>query len=130
MIDLSLFGRDFEKLLTEAIDEGLSTLGESSKQAIYYHLETSFNIRKGEIPNRIMAFAQAINNIFGVGANFIEILIMQKLYEKIDGAFRWNESERFGFVEYVAGAKRLFQEKNMIRSVEELIECEEPEAEI
>jgi hypothetical protein len=126
---LSLFSKDFEKLLLEAIDDGLSALGESSKQAIYYHLDRSFNLKREDIPGRIIAFTQAIENIFGDGANFIEILIMKKLYEKIDGVFIWKESERFGFTEYVTKAKREFQEKNIIRTVEELVECEEAEAE-
>jgi hypothetical protein len=120
---------EFEKVLLEAIDDGLSALGESVKQAIYYHLERSFNIKKEEIPTRMIAFTQAVENIFGVGANFIEILIMRKLYEKVDGTFKWNESEGFGFPEYVTKAKRVFQEKNIIKRVEELVECEETEAE-
>jgi hypothetical protein len=120
-----LSGRDFEKVLLEAIDEGLSALGESPKQAIYFHLDRSFNIKKEEIPSRIMAFTQAIENIFGVGANFVEILIMKKLYGKIGEAFNWNEPEGFGFTAYLTEAKRVFQEKNTIKTVEELIECEE-----
>jgi hypothetical protein len=127
---LSLFGKDFERLLLDAIDEGLSSLGESSKQTIYYHLERSFNLRREDIPTRIIAFTQAIENIFGVGANFVEILIMKKLYEKIGGILIWNESERFGFMEYLAKAKRAFNEKNTIRTVDELIECEGTETEV
>jgi ribosomal protein L23 len=127
---LSLFGRDFEKLLVEAIDDGLSALGDSAKQAIYYHLERIFNVKKEEIPDRMITFTQAIENIFGVGANFIEILIMKKLYEKVDGSFNWNESEGFGFAQYVSEAKRVFQEKNMIKTTKELIECEEAKTEV
>jgi hypothetical protein len=127
---LPVLDRDFETFLLEAIDDGLSSLGESSKQTIYYHLGKSFNMRREDIPTRINAFAQAIENIFGVGANFVEVLIMKKLYEKIGGIFIWNESERFGFIEYLAKAKRTFNEKNTIRTVDELIECEKPEANV
>jgi ribosomal protein L23 len=126
--DLSLFRRDFEKLLLEAIDEGLSILGESAKQSIYYHLERSFNIKKEEIPSRITAFTQAIESIFGVGAEFIEILIIKRLYERIDVAFKWNEHEGFGFAEYVTKARHVFQGENMIKTVKELVECEETKA--
>ncbi|HXX88379.1 MAG TPA: hypothetical protein VEH86_08050 [Candidatus Acidoferrum sp.] len=127
---MSLFGRDFEKLLVEAVDDGLSVLGDSAKQAIYYHLEKSFNVKKEEIPSRMTAFTQAIENIFGVGANFVEILIMKKLQEKVDGPFKLNESEKFGFTQYVSEAKRAFQEKSMIKTVAELVECdEEPKTE-
>jgi hypothetical protein len=127
---LSLLGRDFERFLLEAIDDGLSSLGESSKQNIYYHLEKSFNLRREDIPTRIIAFTQAIENIFGVGANFVEVLIMKKLYEKIGGILVWNESDSFGFMEYLAKAKRTFNEKNTIMTVEELIEYEETGANV
>jgi cold shock CspA family protein len=77
-----------------------------------------------------MAFTQAIENIFGVGANFVEILIMKKLYGKVGEVFNWNESEGFGFTACLAEAKRVFQEKNTIKTVEELVECEETWVEI
>ena len=115
---------DFEKLVLEAIDEGLSSLGESSKQAIYFHLEKTFDIRREEIPDRMSAFSQAIENIFGAGAGCLEILIMQRLYEKVGGVLRWDKSKGFSFVEYVTIAKRSFQEKSRIRTIKELVDCE------
>jgi circadian clock protein KaiC len=71
----------------------------------------------------------------GVYASFAEdqrtfSVNMKKLHEKVDGAMKWNESERFGFTEYVARAKRVFQEKSTIKTVEELVECGVTEAEI
>ena len=102
---------DFEKLLLEAVDEGLASLGESSKQAIYFHLERSFNVKKKEVPHKIETFAKAIEKIFGLGANFLEILIAKKLYEKVGGVFEWHESTEFAFTMYVAAAKRVFREK-------------------
>ncbi len=77
-----MFKPSFEKILREAIDEGLASLGESSKQAIYFHLEKGFNIKKQEIPNNIEAFSFAVEKIFGIGANFLETLILKGLYEK------------------------------------------------
>ena len=116
---------DFEKLMLEAIDEGLSSLGESSKQAIYFHLEKTFDIKREEIPDRLSAFSQAIENIFGVGAGCLEILIMQRLYEKVGGILRWDKKKGFSFVEYVTIAKRSFREKSRIRTIKELVDCEE-----
>jgi len=119
--------RYFEKLLLKAVDEGLSSLGETSKQAIYFHLEKSFNIKKQEIPSKIEAFAKAIEKIFGSGADFLEILIMKRLYEKIGGVFEWQESTEFVFIEYVTVARRNFQERKGISTTEEgvVFECEE-----
>ena len=42
----------------------------------------------------------------------------------------WNESEGFGLAQYLSEAKRVFQKKNLIKTVEELVECEETVAEI
>jgi len=55
---------EFEKLLVEAIDESLSSLGESPKQAILFHLENTFNIKKQEIPDQIASFDVALQKIF------------------------------------------------------------------
>jgi len=100
--------QNFDKLLLEAVDEGLSSLGESSKQAIYFRLEKRFNIKKHEIPHKIEAFADAIEKIFGLGANFLEILIMKQLHEKVGQSFKWPEYKELTFIEYVAVAKRSF----------------------
>jgi len=127
---LTLVEPEFDVLLFEAIDEALSALGDSIMQTVYFHVERSFHIKKHEIPYRLGAFTEALENIFGVGANFIEILIMKKLHEKVDAHFMWNESEGFGLAQYVSEAKRVFQKKNMIKTVEELVECEETVAEI
>lgn len=116
---------DFEKLLLEAVDEGLSSLGESSKQAIHFHLKKGFDIKRKEIPYKIEAFVEAIEKIFGLGANFLEILIMKRLYEKIGGAFEWHEPTDFAFTEYVAVARRNFEEKKGIMRTKDLVECEE-----
>lgn len=121
---------EFDFLLLEAIDEALSSLGDSIMQTVYFYLEKSFHIKKAEIPCRLGAFTQAIENIFGAGADIIEILIIKKLYEKVGGVFMWNESERFGFTEYVAKVKSLSKEKNIIKTVEELVECQVTDAEM
>ena len=117
--------KDFEKLMLEAVDEGFSSLGESSKQAIYFHLERSFGIKREEISDRIGAFTQSIENIFGVGAGCLEVLIMQRLHEKLGGVLEWDKSKGFSFIEYVAVARRSFREKTRIKTIKELVECEE-----
>jgi adenylyl- and sulfurtransferase ThiI len=109
---------DFEEILLEAIDEGLSSLGESSKWAIYFHLEKNFKIEKQQIPQKIQDFAEALEEIFGVGANFLEILIMKRLYEKIGVTVEWPESKEFTFSEFLLMARRAFQKnQNFISTV-------------
>lgn len=125
--------RDFEKLLLQAVDEGLSSLGESSRQAIYFHLKKNFNIKKEEIPNKIGNFADAIEKIFGSGADFLEILIMKSLHDKVGGIFELRESTDSAFTEYVIEVKRNFVKKKKLTSKEdplkEIIQCEEMEIE-
>lgn len=107
---------DFEKLLIEAVDEGLSSLGASSRQAIYFHLEKEFNIKKRGIPRKIDVFADAIEKIFGPGADFLEILIMKRLHEKIGGVFELQEHMDLAFIDYVAAANRSLVKKNRVKN--------------
>ncbi|MGB9741058.1 MAG: hypothetical protein ACP5IM_04185 [Candidatus Bathyarchaeia archaeon] len=100
---------DFDKLLMESIDEALTSLGDSVKQSIYFHLEDKFGISKEEIPGRIDDFADGIEKIFGLGAHFIEILIMKKLHEKIGKPLEWDEQKELVFVDYVKAARQSFE---------------------
>jgi len=118
--------KDFDKLLLEAVDDGLASLGESSKVAIYYHLEKVFNVKKHEIPYRIEDFTRAVEKIFGLGANVLEILIMKLLYEKVGQIVRIQEPKDFTFTNYVAAVKRSFLEK---KEAEEPVQFEQIKAE-
>lgn len=123
--------QNFENFLLEAIDEGLSSLGESSKQAIYFHLEKSFKIKKQEIPRKIEVFADAIEKIFGSGADFLEILIMKRLHEKIEGKIELQKSTDFTFNEYVSLVKRSLMEKNKTKGILEMVvQCKDTELEV
>ena len=118
--------RDFEKLLLEAVDEGLSSLGESSKEAIYFHLDKDFNVRKHEIPDKIEAFVGAVENIFGLGANFLEIAIMKQLRAKMGQQFKWHVSKDLTFTEYVTVARRsLLKENNTKKLGGMTAQCDE-----
>jgi hypothetical protein len=98
--------QDFEELLSEAVDEALSSLGESAKQVIYYYLENSFNLNKEEIPNRINDFATAIERFFGIGANLLETSILKQLCEKTGESFNLYVSADVDFAGYVTVVKR------------------------
>ncbi|MCS7124758.1 MAG: hypothetical protein NZ932_05035 [Candidatus Bathyarchaeota archaeon] len=101
--------KTFDELLLEAVDEALSSLGESAKQSIYFHLQDKFKISRDEIPKRIKEFSEGLERIFGVGARFLEIMIMKRLYAQIGKPLKWNENEEFIFVNYVEAARRSFQ---------------------
>ncbi len=101
--------KTFEEIFLEAVDEALASLGESVKQSIYYHLEEKFKIPRKEIPNRVKDFAKGLEKIFGIGARFLEILIMRKLYDRIEKPIDWNEHKEFAFENYVEAARRSFK---------------------
>jgi len=92
------------KILLEAVEEGFSSLGDSPKQAIFFHLETSFKIRKDNIPTNLTEFARALEKIFGPGAFYLEKLIAKRLYEKL--GLEFEEVENWDFLEYVSNAKK------------------------
>ena len=97
---------DFEELLQEAIDEGLSLLGESAKQVVYFHLEKTFKMNRLDIPNRIEEFIDAINRIFGTGAKILEIQIMKCLFKKVSCTIKhYPKRNGLEFAEYVEAVK-------------------------
>lgn len=102
----------FQELLLQAIDESLASLGESVKHAIYFHLEKKFKIAKKDIPNNLAAFNGGLEKIFGIGANYIEILIMKRLYEAVGQPFDWQVGKEFAFVDYVNASEESFCAKH------------------
>jgi hypothetical protein len=109
-----LTGKDFQKLFLEAVDDAFSSLGDSARQSIYFHLETRFSLPRDEIPNRLEDFENGLEKIFGAGTKFLEILIMKRLYEMIEPKRRimkWNEDNEFKFIDYVKATEQSFYKK-------------------
>ena len=100
---------EFEKLLVEAIDESFSSLGESPKQAILFHLENTFNIKKQEISNNIDGFDDALKKTFGPEAYFLEPLIINKLCEKAYLICKGLPHKEAGFSETLIAVRRLME---------------------
>jgi hypothetical protein len=96
---------DFDKTLLEAVDRALLAFGESPKEAIYYHLNKSFKLQREDIPEGTNQFSQALNTIFGPGAEVIEKLIVKNLYCKLNLSFE--EKTNFEFVDYLSLAREI-----------------------
>lgn len=94
---------DFDRTLLDAVDCALLSFGESPRKAIYYHLTKNFRIQKENIPEDAQEFSQALNHIFGPGAEVIEKLIVKNLYSKLN--LNFEEKARFEFVDCVNLAK-------------------------
>jgi hypothetical protein len=94
----------FTKVLLAAIEEGLSSLGDSPREAIFYHLEASFQLKKEDIPLNITDFKIALERIFGPGAPYIEKIITRSLYEKL--GLHFDDIQNIDLVVLVDDAKR------------------------
>ena len=102
-------GPEFENLLLEAVDQGLSVLGESSKLSIYFHLEKSFGIKRQDIPQKTDAFVSAVEKLFGPGAKCIETLVSKGLCEKAGLNIEEDAIKNLSFVETVALVKKTME---------------------
>ena len=120
---------NFDQLLLDAIDEGLSGLGEAGKASIYIHLEGIFNIRKQEIPNKLDGFSNALQAIFGLGARHLEILIMKNLYEKVGGLCKLDDTSLLAqdltFPKYVELMRLGYKDTEKIEKMEVLMDVGE-----
>lgn len=101
--------KSFQKALLAAIDEGLSSLGDSPKQAILFHIELSFKVKRDEIPEKLTEFSKALEKLFGTGAIYIEKLIVKKLYTMLD--LELEDVEYVDFLKCVENLKRSLASK-------------------
>ena len=46
---------EFDGALLAAVDEGLLVIGDGVAHVIYHHIEKSFNVRREEIPEKLIA---------------------------------------------------------------------------
>jgi len=90
------------------VDSALSSLGDSARHSVYFHLEKKFYITRDEIPSRIEDFDHGLERIFGAGTRFLEVMIMKKLYEEMGSKgkiVRLDQKKEFKFVDYVRAAQ-------------------------
>lgn len=108
--------RALDKLLEEAIEEGLNVLGKSGKQMLFFHLEKSYSLKKHEIIVKPDAFEAAIQQIFGDGAKVLEKLILKSMYSKL--GLKYQEKKEYRFSDYLRGisiASEWSRDSNKIR---------------
>ena len=101
----------FEATVGQAVDDTFSALGESPKQAIYRHLKIVYGINKEDIPNRIEAFASAIEQTFGSVAKLIEIKIIERLHSQYEDFCYSPKNREIDFVEYIADLQSCLEPK-------------------
>ncbi len=99
----------FNRALLDAVDFTFLSLGRSCQQALYFHLRTTFCIRKNQIPQQIEKFDKALKFIFKDGALFLNRLILEKLCEDLGIKFR--DEYVPDFVNSVSEMRKMFDEK-------------------
>ncbi|MHB2035686.1 MAG: NitrOD5 domain-containing protein [Nitrososphaerales archaeon] len=73
-----------EQKVLECVDRGLGSLGESSKQAVYWHLGVLYNMRRIDIPRNPQKFKKSLESIFGLGASILERVIVTEIRSAFD----------------------------------------------
>ena len=118
---VSMIHNKFNEALLKAVDFAFNSLGESCNKALYFHLKTTFQIKKGEIPNRTEEFDNAIRLIFKDGAVFLERLIVTKLCEEL--GVELEEKLAFDFVDSVSQIRNtVFDRETSFLSISSFIE--------
>ena len=115
--------------MLESIDRAFLTLGENAKSSLYFHLETKFAISRQDIPDRVGDFSDALEQIFGLGARQIEILIMKYLNQRADCTYEWVGPKWFvpdlTFTKYVNLMRLSCKETDKIGYIEVILDTGE-----
>ena len=101
----------FDAIIMATVDEIFSSFGHSCKQALYFQLENAFKIKKQEILLKIEDFADAMEQIFGIGAKIIEAKIIEMLHKKTQDFTYFPKTEDLVFTEYMASLRRFYDRK-------------------
>jgi hypothetical protein len=76
--------QEFDEALLGAVDFAFCSLGKSCRRTLYFHLEKTFLLPRGQIPERLEEFDKALRTIFRSGATFLEKLILKKLCDMLE----------------------------------------------
>jgi hypothetical protein len=105
----------FDAALLNAVDFAFNSLGKSCRQALYFHLKTTFLISRTEIPEKVEEFDDAVRLIFKGGAGFLERLILEKLCESFEIKFK--EKNPLSFVEAISKVGGMVLERESLLAV-------------
>lgn len=102
--NVALRKSDFQRLLSESLDDALKDLfGEESKQMIYTWLKSEYRIASEEMPERLGDFDLALTRMFGRSSRAIRRVIVKRLYSRM--RIEFVERTNCGLLDYVADAR-------------------------
>lgn len=97
---------NFKSIVTQAVDETLSTLGKDVKPAFYFILEKKFGLNKEDIFIDVESLTSAIESIFGESSLLLEIRIMRNIHEKVKTfEYKTNKVE-LSFCDYLSALRK------------------------
>ena len=94
---------DLEKILLEAVDEGLLVPGEIIRAAIYERLERIYQVKRGEIPEKLETFHLALEDLLDKSGKVMEKLIAKSLYRRLK--LNFIQHDGWTLIDYVNHAK-------------------------
>ena len=99
----------FDTLVLEAVDSTFSMLGDSNKEALYFHLKNSFGVSREAMPHNIEVFTNMLEQVFGQGALLLEARIMETLSRKVP-RFRFSPKQKeLSFFDYLERLRSFLQ---------------------
>jgi len=96
---------DFSKLLLDAVDHGLLTLGEAARRAIYDCIENSYQITREQIPEKLEEIHAALADLLGKGGSMVETIAAEKFHKSLHLNFEPNAD--WTLADYVGHVKRI-----------------------
>ncbi|MDI6904775.1 MAG: hypothetical protein QMD13_04715 [Candidatus Bathyarchaeia archaeon] len=88
----------FKELFDLAVDRAMLALGESGRQATYYHIEKTFGIKRKQWHKEPENFAEALEKIFGPGAQLLFKAITKELYSNLGLKLEEEKRSHFTYV--------------------------------
>lgn len=95
-----------------AVTDAFSLLGHSVMQSICYYLETGYDLKIQEIPQRTKDFDIAIRALFGPGAPILEDMILNRLQATVGNGVPFRSpGQQMGFEECVGRVAKFYRSK-------------------
>jgi len=94
---------ELEESLLQVVDDGLLALGTIARAAIYERIQASYQVRREEIPEKLLIFRKALQDLLGLGAKTIEKLIAKNLYNRL--GLEFTEHDSWTLIDYASHVK-------------------------
>ena len=62
----------------------MASLGESARQALFWHMEHAFGVKREDIPKNPEKFQESLESLFGSGAN----ILVRSIETEISSGFK------------------------------------------